>query len=91
MTTGISSPNAIATSRMFFRTGCRRLHTAAWRGDDAGVVSRECLRQLVFLAFLKQEQIQCFLYFLLTFHRKQVFCLGGIGRDTGCRLLFASL
>ena len=58
--------------------GCRQ-HTAVGLGDDTGIVGGECLRKLVLLTLLQQLEVKRLLYFLLTFHTEQVFCLLGVG------------
>ena len=47
--------------------------TAVGMLDDAGVVGRECLRELVLLAFLQKIDVQCFFHFLLAFYGQQLF------------------
>ena len=39
--------------------------------------------KFVLFTFLQQEQVQGFLHFLLAFHRKEVFALGGVLGQTG--------
>ena len=65
-----------------------RLHAAGWRGNDPGIVGGECLRQLVLLTLLQQEQVEGFLHLLLAFHRQEVLALGGIGCNPGRGLPF---
>ena len=74
---------------LFIRSG--RNHAACGRHDDARIISGEGLRQLVFLTFLQQEEVERLFHFLLTFHREQVFALRGVGGDACRGLLFALL
>ena len=58
-------------------------HRAGGRVDDAGVVGREGLAELVLLAFLQEEEVEGFLDGLLPLHAEQVLGLGRVGGDAG--------
>ena len=63
---------------IFLDRGCRQ-HAAVGLGDDSCVVGGKRLRKLILLTLLQQIEVKRLLYFLLTFHTEQVFCLLGVG------------